>query len=182
MDVRLIEQAQAGDRDAFARLAAEVSDRLYGLAVRILRDPEDAGEALQTALVQIWRDLPNLRDPDRFDAWTYRIVLNSCRSDRRRTKRSLVTFELAPEDSVVADAQMSIARRDELERAFKALGHDHRAVVVLYYYEDLSVPQIATALGISSGTVKSRLHYAREVMRSVIEAEARATTRRETTA
>lgn len=177
MDLRLIEQARAGDRDAFTRLATEVSDRLYGLALRVLRDRDAAGEALQAALVLIWRDLPNLRDPDRFDAWTYRIVINCCRADRRRAKRSVVILELTPEDSVVGDAQMSIAQRDELERAFDTLSTDQRAVLVLLYYRDLTVSQAADVLGVSPGTVKSRAHHARRSMRAALAAAARPVSR-----
>ncbi len=173
MEPRLIEQARSGDREAFARLAAEASDQLYGLALRVLRNPDAAGEALQMALVQIWRDLPNLRDPDRFDAWTYRIVINCCRADRRRARRSLVTLELSPEDSVVGDAQMSIAQRDELEQAFGVLTTDQRAVLVLLYYRDLTVREAANVLGISEGTVKSRAHHARQAMRAALAAAAR---------
>jgi RNA polymerase sigma-70 factor (ECF subfamily) len=175
VDRRLIEQAQAGDRQAFTELAGLVSDRLFGLALRMLRDRDAAGDVLQTSLVQIWRDLPNLREVDRFDAWAYRVVVNCCRNTWRRGRRSLVTIELSPSDVVVGDTQAAVARRDELERAFGKLTHDQRAVLVLLYYEDLPVAEAAAVLGLRPGTVKSRAHYARESLRAALSAEARTT-------
>jgi RNA polymerase sigma-70 factor, ECF subfamily len=169
----LVERAQRGDRQAFAQLAADASDRLFAIAVRILRDPDAAGDALQAALVAIWRDLPTLRDPERFDAWSYRLIVRRCHTDLRRGHQRTSTVELLPTDAAVGDAQVSVSLRDELERAFDRLSADQRAVLVLMYYRDQSIPEIAVELGISPGTVKSRLHYARAAMRAAIEADAR---------
>jgi RNA polymerase sigma-70 factor (ECF subfamily) len=173
VDRHLVERAQRGDRDAYALVATASSDRLYAIALRVLRDGDAASDALQTALVQIWRQLPSLRDPERFDAWSYRVVLNCCRAHRRRARQVVPTLQLQPDDAVVTDAQATIAARDELEHAFRALTDDQRAVLVLLYYRDLSVEDIASTLGISAGTVKSRLHYARQAMRAALEADAR---------
>lgn len=173
MDRNLVLLAQGGDREAFAHLAADVSHRLFALAQRILRDADAAGDVLQTALVQIWQDLPDLHDPDRFEAWSYRIVLRACQTDRRRARRSLATIQLQPTDAAVGDAQVSVALRDELERAFLRLTDDQRTVLVLLYYRDLSVAQVADILGISPGTVKSRHHHARQAMRAAVDAQAR---------
>ena len=173
MDRTLIERAQRGDQQAYAEVAAAASDRLYAVALRVLRDAEAASDALQTALVQIWRDLPTLREPERFEAWSYRVVLNCCRADRRRARRSAPLVSLIAADGAVADSQASVAVRDELETAFRMLSEDQRAILVLAYYRDLTVTDIAATLGISVGTVKSRLHYAREAMRAALEAEAR---------
>ena len=173
MDRDLVERAQRGDREAYAQLARQCSDRLYGLARRTLRDADAASDALQATLIQIWRDLPNLRDPDRFDAWSYRILLRSCQSDRRRAKRSVVSLGAVTIEPPVADSQLSIAMRDELDRAFRTLTDDQRSVLVLAYYRDLPVDEIADTLGISTGTVKSRLHYARLAMRAALDAGAR---------
>jgi RNA polymerase sigma-70 factor (ECF subfamily) len=170
----LVERAQGGDRAAFATLAGDATDRLFAVALRILRDIELAADATQTALVRIWRDLRLLRSPDRFDAWSHRVVVRVCLSELRRTRRAPRPAELLPGDAVVGDSQLSVALQDELERAFRRLPGDQRAVLVLMYYRDLSVPEIADVLGVPTGTVKSRLHYARSAMRSAIEADARA--------
>jgi RNA polymerase sigma-70 factor (ECF subfamily) len=120
----------------------------------------------------VWRDLPTLRDSERFEAWSYRVLARACKRELRRARRGR-SVELFQSDDVEADAQLSIALRDELERAFTRLSNDQRAVLVLMYYRDLSVTQIAAALDISEGTVKSRLHYARVAMRAAVEADRR---------
>jgi RNA polymerase sigma-70 factor (ECF subfamily) len=179
VDPRLVERARDGDADAYAHLALDVSDRLYGVALRILRDADAAADALQAALVAIWRDLPALRDLDRFEAWSYRVLIRCCQADRRRAKRSIIALELMPHDAAAPDTQTSVALRDELAQAFRTLSDEQRAVLVLLYYRDLTLAEIAEALNISIGTVKSRLHYARQAMRAAVEAEARTTERQE---
>ncbi len=174
MDRGIVERASSGDRQAFAQLAAEASDRLYSVAIRILRDADTASDALQSALVQIWRDLPTLRDVERFEAWSYRIIARSCRDEMRRRRRRPPTLGLFAGDGSIGDVQVSVSLRDELERAFQRLSSEHRTVLVLRYYEDLPVARISQALGLSEGTVKSRLHYAREALRAAVEADARA--------
>jgi len=173
LDRTLIERARHGDRDAYASLAAQASDRLFAVALRVLRDPEAAQDALQSALVQIWRDLPSLRDPDLFDGWSYRVVVNCCHTARRRAGRPAAALGTGGAEPAVADTQSSLATRDELERAFARLTVEQRAVLVLLYYRGLSVAEIAAALALSEGTVKSRLHAARRGLRAAIEADAR---------
>lgn len=177
MDRTLVERARAGDREAFAQIATQVSDRLYAIALRMLRDADAASDALQTALVSIWRQLPDLRDPERFEGWAYRILIRSCQADRRRARRSVVTVELQPSDAGIGDSQLSVAVRDEIDRAFQRLTHDQRAILVLSYYRDLPIAEVAEILGIAPGTAKSRLHYARQAMRAAIVADARPTAR-----
>jgi RNA polymerase sigma-70 factor (ECF subfamily) len=174
VDRGIVERASSGDRQAFAQLAAEASDRLYSIAIRILRDADAASDALQGTLVQIWRDLPTLRDPERFDAWSYRVIARRCRDELRRRRRRLSTLELLGSDAAIADVQVTVSLRDELERAFDRLSAEHRAVLVLRYYEDLPLARIGEVLDVSEGTVKSRLHYAREALRAAVEADARA--------
>lgn len=173
MDRNLVLLAQRGDREAFGQLAMDVSDRLFALAQRILRDADAASDVLQSALVLIWRDLPSLRDPDRFEAWSYRVVVRCCQADRRRARRSLVTLDLMESDAAVGDSHASLALRDELERAFLRLTDEQRTVLVLLYYRDLSVAEVAELLGISPGTVKSRTYHARQAMRAAVEAQER---------
>ena len=173
MDRALIERAQSGDREAFTELATAISDRLFATAHRILRDPEAAGDALQATLVLIWRDLPGLRDPERFLAWSYRVLVRRCQADRRRARRSVAMVELDANDADEADIQASVALHDELERAFRSLTDEQRAVLVLTYYRDLSIDEVSEVMGVPAGTVKSRLHYAKQAMRAAVEAGAR---------
>ena len=176
MEPDLVEQAQRGDRQAFASLAYVLSDRLFGVAHRILRDFDAAGDALQDALVRIWRDLPDLRDPARFEAWAYRLLVRACMDQLRSAKRHGPDLQLLPNDGVEDDPELILVVRDQLDRAFRRLPHDQRAVVVLHYYRDLPLSEIAEALEIPIGTVRSRLHYARRALRAAIEADARPAT------
>ena len=173
MDRMLVERAQHGDRLAFAQLAAASSDRLFAIALRIVRDFDLASDVLQMALLQIWRDLRSLRDPDRFEAWSYRVIVHVCQAELRRHRRRREASDLLASEAVVPDASISIAARDELDRAFARLTVHQRAILVLRYYGDQSIPEIAATLGVRPGTVKSRLHYAREAMRAAVEADAR---------
>jgi RNA polymerase sigma-70 factor (ECF subfamily) len=173
VDRELVEQAQRGDRAAFERLALAASDGLYAIATGILRDRDAAADALQVALVRIWRDLPTLRDAGRFDAWSRRVLVNRCYQLLRTTRRWPAPVPIAPADALVGDSERAFGARDELERAFVRLTPEQRAVVVLHYYEDMPQDAIAGALGISVGTVKSRLHHARRALRAAIEADAR---------
>ena len=168
----MVERAQRGDLDAFASIAFELSDRLMGLAHRILRDHGAAEEALQVALLRIWKDLPSLREPDSVDAWAARILVRACQDSLRHTRRTGRVLHLLPREGHVEDPSAGFGERQELERAFSTLSADHRAVVVLHYYRDLSLVDIAATLDIPIGTVRSRLHYARRALRVALEAEA----------
>jgi RNA polymerase sigma-70 factor (ECF subfamily) len=173
VEQRLVELAQSGDRDAFARIAALISDRLFATAHRMLRDFDAAGDALQASLIVIWQELPTLRDSTRFDAWSGRILVRQCYTELRRRRRRPMASGLMDLDAVISDQTISVSLRDQLERAFARLTPEQRAILVLMYYRDLSVAEIAMHLGISPGTVKSRLHYAREAMRAAVDADAR---------
>ena len=96
MQRELVERARGGDHDAFAELAGAAISRLDSAAWLILRDPEQAKDAVQNALVKAWRDLPTLRDPDRFDAWLNRLVVNACIDEARRLRRHRLDVELTP--------------------------------------------------------------------------------------
>lgn len=176
MDKReLVERARQGDRDAFAVLAGAALGRLDGAARLILRDRELARDAVQEALVRAWRDLPGLRDPERFDAWLHRLTIRACIDEARRHRRRPIEVELVPIDAPAAgDAMALLADRDELERALRRLEPEQRAVIVLTYYLGMPVPDAAASLGIPTGTAKSRLHRAIAALRAAIEAEARA--------
>jgi RNA polymerase sigma-70 factor (ECF subfamily) len=174
MDRELVSRARDGDRAAFASVVTASIDALDRLARLITRDPERAQDAVQEALIKAWRDLPSLRDVDRFDAWLRQLLVRSCIDELRRHRRLAVDVELM--DSMhpdVADSTLSIADRDALERGFRRLDAEQRVLVVLYYYQGLPLEEVATALRIPSGTAKSRLFRAREVLRAALEADAR---------
>ena len=172
----LVQQAQAGDRDAYERLARDVTPRLFLIASRVLRDRDAAEDAVQQTLVAIWRDLGSLRDPARFEGWAYRMVVRYCRSEDRRHRRFRGNVTELSENVVApGDAVADVIVRDQLGRAFDGLSHDHRVVVVLHHLMGLPLGEIAAILDVPYGTVGSRLHHALRVMRAAIEAGDRAT-------
>ena len=171
MDRDLVERARAGDQEAFADLVHQVSDSLLGVARRILRDPGLAEDVLQNALVTIWRKLPHLREPDRFEAWAYRILVHACYADAPRNRQWAATIRVLPVDRAdVVDDFQSISDRDELEQAFRRLPLDQRAVFVLHHHAGMPLVAVAEALGIPDGTARSRLHYATKALRAAFEA------------
>jgi RNA polymerase sigma-70 factor (ECF subfamily) len=170
----LVERAGEGDHDAFTVLVRGIIARLDGAARLILRDPELARDAVQDALVQAWRDLPGLRDPERFDAWIHRITVRSCLTILRRRRRRVIEVELGPTADVpVADTGSLVVDRDQVERALAHLEPGMRAVVVAHYFLDQPLPEVAAALGIPLGTAKSRLHRSLLAMRSELSNGAR---------
>ena len=177
MERSLVERAQRGDREAFTSLAFELSDRLFAVAHRILRDFDSAGDALQVTLLRIWRDLPGLKDPDLVEAWAYRILVRACHDALRKQRRQAPALHLLGVDGAEADPAISVADREQLDRAFQRLPVEQRAVIVLQYYRDLTLTDIAVVLQVPVGTVRSRLHYAKRALRAAIEADARSTTR-----
>jgi RNA polymerase sigma factor (sigma-70 family) len=163
----LVELAGRGDHDAFAVLARDAIARLDAAARLILRDTELARDAVQEALMQAWRDLPGLRDPDRFDAWLHRLTVHSCIDAARHRRRRIVEVELTSLDGpTVSDSAALVADRDLIDRALGLLEPDARALIVMHYYLGMSVPDSAASLGIALGTAKSRLHRALAVMRA----------------
>ena len=174
MDLELVEAARHGDRQAYADLIRVRGDRLYALAQRILRDVDRTEDAVQEALVIAWRDLPTLRDPDRFDAWLHRLVVRSCLAEARRERRRVTNLRVMPADlPVVGDAFIDIADRDQLERGFRHLSPEQRVLLALRHFEGHDMAEIAETLGIPAGTVRSRLHHAHRAMRAALDADAR---------
>jgi RNA polymerase sigma-70 factor, ECF subfamily len=170
----LVERAMARDGDAFDELARISIGRLYAVARLILRDDAKAEDATQEALVAAWRHIGALRDPDRFDAWLHRLLVRSCYREAGRTKR-LGNIEIHARvlEASEPDASLGLADRDQLERGFRRLDTDQRAVLVLHYYLGLRLDEAAEVLGIPPGTVRSRLHRAIVAMRAALEADAR---------
>ena len=172
MDRDLVEQARRGDREAFAVLVHQVSDVLYAVAFRILRDPGLAEDALQNALVLAWRRIPKLREPDRFEAWIHRILVHACYDESQRARQWTASVRIMPINGLsTPDVTDTVADRDELERAFRWLPIDQRAVFVLHHYLGLPLVEIAEILEIPAGTARSRLHYAIRGLRDAMTAE-----------
>ena len=175
----LVERARQGDREAFGELAAGEVDRLNAIARLVLRDPDLADDAVQEALVRCWRQLPKLRDVEKFDGWLYRILIHAAQDEISRRRRYQVSVQSVSREPSVGDRSHEIADREELEQGFSRLSVEHRAVVVLHHFVGLPIPEVATALGIPVGTAKSRYHYAMSALRSALEADARLDVQRE---
>ena len=181
MERRLVERAMHGDEEAFDLLVDRVGDSLYSVARRILRDATLAQDATQQALLGAWRNLPQLRDPDRFEAWAYRLVVNACHAEARREGRQRGNLRLLPHDEPTGlDPASQFAIHDELDHAFRDLSVEHRTVVVLVHYLGLTPAEAAETMGTPTGTARSRLHYALQQLRASLEANARVTPKRGT--
>ncbi len=179
MDPELVIRAQGGDNEAFASLAVACGDRLHAIAHRILRDVDLAEDATQQALLAIWQNLPMLRDPARFEAWSYRLLVNACYDEGRRRRVWNPNLRVLHDDDTAGpDALSQVHDRDQLERGFRRLSIDHRAVVVLHTYLGLSLDEIADTLGVRPGTIRSRLHYAVRAMRAALDADERPSLRK----
>ena len=170
MDQRTyVERARQGDRDAFAELVRAAAARLDAAARLILRDSELARDAVQEALIRAWRDLPGLRDPESFDGWLHRLLVNASIDMARRRQRRVIEVRADPIDVPSPHDQFALlADRDALDRALGELKPEHRALVVLHYYLGMPLPDVAAELRIPLGTAKSRLHRSLGVMRATL--------------
>ena len=174
MDLALIEAARSGDEEAFASIARGSADRLFAVAHRILRDVGRAEDAVQQTLVTAWRELPALREVDRFEAWIHRILVHACYAEAKRaSKWSANVVVLSVDGPATPDTTLNVATRDALDRGFRRFPPEQCAVFVLHHYLGWPVAEIAENLGVPLGTVKSRLHYATSSLRAALEADAR---------
>ena len=168
----VVERAQRGEHEAFEALARASIDRLYAIARRVLRDDAAAEDAVQECLVRAWRDVRALRDPERFDAWIYRLLMHACRDEQRRLRRRPSVVEISPIDSASGrDEAADVARRDQIERGFRALTVEHRMALALHHYLGLGAREIAELLGIPEGTATSRIHYGTRALRAALSAD-----------
>lgn len=176
MTAEEVELAMRGDHDAFAALIGAATNRVYSLACLILRDTDRAEDATQEAIVRAWRELPRLRDPARFDAWLRRLVVNACYDEARQVRRRAEVSLLSAGDRSSADPYGPLVERDRVDRAFRRLPLEQRAVLALQHHFELSNVEIAATLGLPIGTVKSRIRYGLSAMRAAMAADDRATT------
>jgi RNA polymerase sigma-70 factor (ECF subfamily) len=169
MRAELVAQARDGDHAAFTRLVEADGSRCYAIAYRILRDVDRAQDAVQQTFLGVWQDLPRLRDPDRYEVWLHRILVNACYREAHRTRRWQATIRPLPMDGPGGpDTTRRVDDVDEIEQLFNRLSTEHRTVVVLHHYVGLPLTDIAEITGVPVGTVKSRMHNAMRNLRVVV--------------
>jgi RNA polymerase sigma-70 factor (ECF subfamily) len=174
MDTDLVVRAQEGDQAAFDGLAMAIGERFRKVAFGILRDAGLADDATQQALLDIWRDLPQLRDPSRFEAWSYRVLVRTCYAEARRARQWLPGLSSRETERAASDERIgAVIDRDQLERGFHRLSVEQRTVLVLHYYLGLPLVRIAEVMGAPEGTIYSRVHHALRALRAALEADAR---------
>lgn len=172
MDRDLILRAQAGDQRAFDSLALADYPRLFRVAHGVLRNRSHAEDATQQAYLDIWRNIRRLRDPAKFEPWSYRLLVNACYAEAKRTPRWLPEISVPPGSMPrAADDIGALIDRDELEHGFRQLTVDHRVVIVLHYLLDMTLEQVAETLGVRQGTVNSRLSRGLDAMRKAMGAD-----------
>jgi RNA polymerase sigma-70 factor (ECF subfamily) len=172
MRTAVVERARDGDEDAFTQLVDLNGDRCFAIAFRILRDVERAKDAVQQAFLLAWRELPRLREPERFNVWLYRLLVNACYEEARRHRRWTTRVRVLPMDGPIApDQTAAVDDRDALDRAFMRLSPEHRAVFVMHHHAGLPLAAIADVVGVPVGTVKSRLHHSIKNLRAALDGE-----------
>lgn len=170
----LVVGAQRGDQQAFERLTAAHHPRLFRVAYGILRDRHLAEDVTQEAFIDIWRTIRRLRDPAKFEGWSYRLLVRRCYAEAKR--RSPAVFDelrMSSEEHVTRDDYATVIDRDQLDRGFRRLSVEHRTIIVLRCLLDMPMDQVAEALGVAPGTVGSRLNRALASLRAAIEADSR---------
>lgn len=169
MQRELVERARSGDLEAFGQLVQIAFPRLKGIAYLILRDTDRAEDAVQDALVAAWQDLRALRDPDAWDAWLRRLLVRTCyRLAKKDRRHAQVASQVRPDPGNVrsADATADVAEREWILHELGRIDVEKRSVIVLHYYLDLPMAEVAEILGIPYGTAASRLHRGLELMRA----------------
>jgi RNA polymerase sigma-70 factor (ECF subfamily) len=174
MQRQVVERARSGDHEAFSELARDAKDRLFAIAVLILRDRDRAQDADQEALLSAWRDVRALREPDAWDAWLHRLTVRACyRLARTERRRTVVELHVVPDPGLALtdDLARSVVERDRLDREVGRLPIDQRTILVLHFHLGLPLTQIAETLDIPVGTAKSRLHYGLRSLRASMRDE-----------
>jgi RNA polymerase sigma-70 factor, ECF subfamily len=172
----LVGRCQRGDRLAIEVLIRRYQNYVYRLCFLVMRNEQDAEDMTQETFIRAFRALPRfeMRQGTSFEAWLYRIAVNACRSRMRRKWYQVLPWpEPAPQIGGEPEEQperlcLLGEQREEILAAVDSLGDKHRLVVILRYYAGLSNEEIAQALGIPSGTVRSRLHIARQRLKELL--------------
>lgn len=172
LDEYLVVSARGGDRDAFAALVRRWHKRLIAHAFRLTGDREAALDAVQTGWAEIVHGLARLQDERAFPAWAYRIVSRACsRQVGRKVEQRKIAEALAGEPSTdQQDAEAGIDGQ-RLRMAVRTLPPEQRAAVALFHFEEMSIAEVAVALDVPTGTVKTRLMHARRKLRAAMEGE-----------
>jgi RNA polymerase sigma-70 factor (ECF subfamily) len=174
MDQDLVVRVQGGDRRAFEALALADYPRLHRVAYSVLGDPASAEDATQQAYLDIWRNVRRLRDPAKYEAWSYRLLVRACYAEARRQPRWRSSDDLLPaEEPRAVDAYGAVADRDQLERGLRRLSMDHRVALALRHLLGMTPDEVAATLGIPRWTVYKRLRAATDAMRAALDADAR---------
>lgn len=170
----VIRQAQAGRAEAFEVLVEHFGPKVYRLASAIV-GRDDAHDVAQETFIAAWRELPRLREPDRFEPWLRRILINRSRNAlRARQRRPAASLDLPGAADGLAgqvDFRDAAHARQALDGAFVGLSADQRAVIALHYGSDLSIRDAAESMGVAVGTAKSRLNSALRRMRTAVEGQ-----------
>jgi RNA polymerase sigma-70 factor, ECF subfamily len=169
----VVVRAQGGEHEAFEQLAAAMAGRLTGTATLILRDRDAARDAVQETLIEVWRSLPSLRDPDAFEGWMHRILVRACQRAVRSSRRRDVEIRQLDIDLPNPSDEHTIIDRDRIERAFRRLTTEQRTVLVLHHHLGLQLAESAGILQVPIGTMKSRLNRATAALRAALDADER---------
>ena len=174
MDQDLVVRVQGGDQGAFEALATADYSRLHRVAYNVLGDPSAAEDATQQALIDIWRKVRLLRDPAKYEAWSYRLLVRACYAEAKRQPKLAASDDLsAVEARWAVDPYGVVADRDQLERGLRHLSIDHRVVLAMRHLLGMTPEEVAATLGISRWTVYKRLRAATHAMRAALAADAR---------
>ena len=173
-DAEAIQLCQDGDRDAFRHLVERYKDTLYGTAFLMTGDRAGAEDQVQEAFLSAWRGIRRFQRGRPFKPWIVRVLVNTVVSHRRRRSLSMAPLEeadRAEDSSDVVESVMAGTRHEMVRGALQRLSPEHRQVVVLRYFADMTVPEVALSVGVREGTVKSRLSRALGRLREELEGD-----------
>ncbi|MBR3133206.1 MAG: sigma-70 family RNA polymerase sigma factor [Clostridia bacterium] len=165
-----IEKAMKGDSEAFNRLILEYKSKFYKTAILVLKNEDDAYDAIQETLISIYHNISKLNNPEAFGGWSKRILMNKCYDIIQKNKKVVDITQKAQidYDEMIVDKYDC---EDELVGILDKLDKDLQLVTIFYYYDEMSVGQIAEVLNIPEGTVKSRLSRARTKLYDILKDE-----------